>query len=606
MLEMDIAKKGEICYNIPMSIKTIGGKKMDRITNSLMDRFSKDFELHIKKVETLFEYFTNFCAASNENGTDNLRIEELTTGNSSQGIDGIAVVVNGRFVYNVEDIKELLRLNKTLRVKFVLSQAKTSESFSNTEMLNFFHFVNVFFSEDTSVFTTEEMANFIELKNFIFDHAPELENNPTLVMYYFTTGVWQENDDANTTIDATRKALASLNLFSKIDVKMCGADDIQQLYRKTYTELTTTFKFEKRVTMYSVNENEIGYCGVIPFSEFSKIILDETGSLKAVFEDNIRDFLGMNTEVNKAIEETLKSENVNSFSMLNNGIMIVANASKLSGDILTLIDYQIVNGCQTSHVLYENMSKMSHVSDLMIPIRIIITQDENLKNSITKATNNQTSIKKEQLEALSTFQKKLEEYYKTYTEPEQLLYYERRSGQYRDSGIVKSRIVTIPMQIKTVTAMFLNNPHGVSGQYGTIAKNVGNKIFKSTDKGIIYYVSSMALYRIESLLKAGVIDKKYWKTRYHAMMLLRIIVSEEQMPNFNAKKMEQYCQKILGILNDSEKCKAYYSAIVKYIVEKSGLDLTNRKTFERKETTDVLLSQISDIKTYVVEELSLN
>ena len=550
--------------------------------------------------------FTNFCAASNENGTDNLRIEELTTGNSSQGIDGIAIVVNGRFVYNVEDIKELLRLNKTLRVKFVLSQAKTSESFSNTEMLNFFHFVNVFFSEDTSVFTTEEMANFIEIKNFIFDHAPELENNPTLAMYYFTTGVWQENDDAITTIEATRKALASLNLFSKIDVKMCGADDIQQLYRKTYTELTTTFKFEKRVTMYSVNENEIGYCGVVPFSEFSKIILDETGSLKAVFEDNIRDFLGMNTEVNKAIEETLKSENVNSFSMLNNGIMIVANASKLSGDILTLIDYQIVNGCQTSHVLYENMSKMSHVNDLMIPIRIIITQDENLKNSITKATNNQTSIKKEQLEALSTFQKKLEEYYKTYTEPEQLLYYERRSGQYRDSGIVKSRIVTIPMQIKTVTAMFLNNPHGVSGQYGTIAKNVGNKIFKSTDKGIIYYVSSMALYRIESLLKTGVIDKKYWKTRYHAMMLLRMIVSEEQMPGFNAKKMEQYCQKILSVLNDSEKCRAYYSAIVKYIVEESGLDLTNRKTFERKETTDVLLSKTDDIKTFVSQELGSN
>ena len=159
------------------------------------------------------------------------------------------------------------------------------------------------------------------------------------------------------------------------------------------------------------------------------------------------------------------------------------------------------------------------------------------------------------------------------------------------------------MQIKTVTAMFLNNPHGVSGQYGTIAKNVGNKIFKKTDKGIIYYVSSMALYKIESLLKTGVIDKKYWKTRYHAMMLLRIIVSEDQMPSFNAKKMEQYCQTILGILNSNEKCKAYFSAIVKYIAEKSGLDLSNRKTFERKETTEVLLSQINDIKTFVREEM---
>ena len=43
---MDIAKKVEICYNIPMRIKTIGGKKVDRITNSLMDKFSKDFEFH--------------------------------------------------------------------------------------------------------------------------------------------------------------------------------------------------------------------------------------------------------------------------------------------------------------------------------------------------------------------------------------------------------------------------------------------------------------------------------------------------------------------------------------------------------------------------------
>ena len=56
---MSIAKKDELCYNNTISIKTVGGKKMDRITNSLMERFSNDFELNIKKTETLFEYFTN-------------------------------------------------------------------------------------------------------------------------------------------------------------------------------------------------------------------------------------------------------------------------------------------------------------------------------------------------------------------------------------------------------------------------------------------------------------------------------------------------------------------------------------------------------------------
>ena len=272
---------------------------------------------------------------------------------------------------------------------------------------------------------------------------------------------------------------------------MSGAEEIQNYFRKTFSELTATFKFEKKVVMYSQNEDEIGYCGVLPFSEFSKIILDDDNALKPVFEDNIRDFLGANTDVNKAIEETIASGDNNSFSQLNKGIMIVTSSSNLSGDIMTIRDYQIVNGCQTSHMLFEHPNEDGSINNLMIPIRIISTKNEELKNRITKATNNQTAIKKEQLEALSTFQKKLEEYYKTYTEPNEKLYYERRSGQYRNSNnILKSRIVTIPVQIKTVTAMFLNNPHGVSGQYGTIAKNVGNRLFKTADKSIIYYTSA--------------------------------------------------------------------------------------------------------------------
>ena len=42
--------------------------------------------------------------------------------------------------------------------------------------------------------------------------------------------------------------------------------------------------------------------------------------------------------------------------------------------------------------------------------------------------------------------------------------------------------------------MFLNEPSAVSGQYGTVAKRVGSKIFKEKDKHIIYYVSALALY----------------------------------------------------------------------------------------------------------------
>lgn len=588
-------------YNIPINLMKVGNVTLDRITNSLMRKFSEEFELGINQETKLFEYFTNYCAASNENGTYNLILEDLTTGNSTQGIDGIAIIINGRFIYSIEDIDELIRLNRTIKVKFVLVQAKTSDNFNNQEMSNFFNFTKFFFDSDGSVFTTQEMQKFIELKNYIFDNAEKLDRNPELIMYYFTTGTWADDPTLTAIIDDCKNTMNNMNLFSKVIIKTCGAEDVQNYYRKTFNELTTTFTFDKKVVMYSLNEDEIGYCGVLPFKEFSKIILDDSGALKPVFEDNIRDFLGGNIDVNQSIEESILSGDVNAFSQLNNGVMIVANSSNLSGDLMTIKDYQIVNGCQTSHMLYEHMTDIEELENLMIPVRIISTKDDNLKNKITRATNNQTAIKKEQLEALSTFQKNLEEYYKTYTNPNETLFYERRSGQYRNVSITKSRIVTIPMQIKTVTAMFLNNPHGVSGQYGTIAKNVGNRIFKKADKPIIYYTSSLALYRIETLLKNGSIEKKYWKARYHAIMLLRIISTNEEFPNFNARKMEEYCQRILQILNDENNCLKYFEGIISYIVNETELDLCDRKTFEKKETTDYLLNKIDQIKLYLEE-----
>lgn len=64
-----------------------------------------------------------------------------------------------------------------------------------------------------------------------------------------------------------------------------------------------------------------------------------------------------------------------------------------------------MNGCQTSYVLHEMRDSLDE--RVMIPVRIIATQDEALKNAIIKATNRQTPVTEEQLVALSDFPKKL-------------------------------------------------------------------------------------------------------------------------------------------------------------------------------------------------------
>lgn len=148
------------------------------------------------------------------------------------------------------------------------------------------------------------------------------------------------------------------------------------------------------------------------------------------------------------------------------------------------------------------------IENVYIPQRIVITQRDDIKNYITKATNNQSEVKKEQIEALSEFQRNLEVFYQTIDENDSnKLYYERRTNQYNTHSIQKTRIIDIPTQIKVFTSMFLNNPHGVSGYYGTIAKKMGNKIFKQGHKHLPYYTSALAYYKLESLFRTNKIDQ---------------------------------------------------------------------------------------------------
>jgi hypothetical protein len=69
---------------------------------------------------------------------------------------------------------------------------------------------------------------------------------------------------------------------------------------------------------------------------------------------------------------------------------------------------------------------------VMIPLRLIATQDEEVINSIIRATNRQTQVKEEQFVALTEFPKQLEAFFSTHPEGRRL-YYERRSRQYDKS-----------------------------------------------------------------------------------------------------------------------------------------------------------------------------
>lgn len=226
---------------------------MDRIIESFLAEFSSNQDLQDESPSVQFEHFANYCVVLNENGVTDFDISSMHTGNSTQGIDGVAIEVNGKFVESIDEISQSLSFNQKLDVSFVFIQAKTSDSFSNAELLNFLSFVHTFFTDNArQIFTTPEMCRFLDMKEYIYENARYLTiKNPQVKLYYFALGDWNEKDiNLQTVIRQQKCLLEDTRLFSNISFSGCGIIEIQKMYRKSKDKLEATIVFEKRLVMF--------------------------------------------------------------------------------------------------------------------------------------------------------------------------------------------------------------------------------------------------------------------------------------------------------------------------------------------------------------------
>lgn len=564
---------------------------MDRITESLITELLTNLEINSEGESKDFEKLANYTVVSNEyNKTFDLEI--LTVGNGNDtGIDGIAIIVNGQLVESTDEVNDLLEKNNFLEIEYLFVQSKTSASFDSGDINTFLFGVQDFFSTKPKLVRNEDIKRFAEVSNYIFNKAPRFRENPTIKLYYITTGKWTNDINLKAVIDNGVAALEQTSLFEKIIFNPFGARELATAYRKTKESIRTTINFSNRITLPKISGVSQAYIGLLPFGEFLKIVSDHDDNLLNVFEDNVRDFQGDNNDVNGGIAATLNNDDSEIFSVLNNGVTIVASSISPTGDQFTIIDYQIVNGCQTSNVLYNNRKGLN-INKVNIPIKLIATTDDEVKTRITLATNNQTPIKKEQLAALTQFQRSLEQYYNAYI-GDSKIYYERRAKQYNsDNSVLKSKIITVPYQIKSFAAMFLDEPHNVTSFFGTIVRRLNEgkaQIFNNDHAYSPYYTSSFAYYKLESFFRKGSIETSYKKVRFHILMLFRILNEKEEMPPLNStKRMDKYCSELLTILNDEAKAlKAFIKCTE--IIDSSDFDKSDKQNLKLLSKTKVLI-----------------
>ncbi|MGQ0836359.1 MAG: AIPR family protein, partial [Gammaproteobacteria bacterium] len=413
---------------------------MDVVTKSLLKEFSESQKIESSPESDRFEAFVNYIVVS-DIYPEEFDFNTLATGTGEFGLDGIAIIVNDVLVDDEEQLEDLLAHSPVLQVQFLFLQAKTSSSFDAGEMSKFFHAVLDFFKDALSFQQSERVAELQRVKSLLFQNAAKFTRGlPKLGMYYATTGTWADDKNLVAIRDGFLAQANALHIFSASTFHPLDAGKIQKLYFQTKNAFRVSIQFPQNLPLPEIPNVRESYIGLLPVSEYAKVITDEEGSVRRrLFFDNIRDYQG-DTAVNQSIASTLNSEKRIEFPLRNNGITIVTRKLQRVGSQFTLEDFQIVNGCQTSHVVAANMSPENAAT--MIPVKIVATEDEEVTRQVIIASNQQNTVNEESFWALDPIQKAIEIYFDSKT-ADQRLYYERRPGQFNTvPGIEKVRIVT--------------------------------------------------------------------------------------------------------------------------------------------------------------------
>ena len=158
--------------------------------------------------------------------------------------------------------------------------------------------------------------------------------------------------------------------------------------------------------------------GTIPLTDlyqFLKEYRDKTGNLDQLYEKNVRQFLGSRRKINRGIAGTLR-DTPEMFGLYNNGITIVVSDFSMEQDgSCTLYDPYVVNGCQTTKTVWEEMRKYLDAggtgrspeienwrarAERGVVVTKIVKGDNAQITDITRFTNSQNAVREQDFIAL--------------------------------------------------------------------------------------------------------------------------------------------------------------------------------------------------------------
>ena len=542
---------------------------MNKIIASHLKKFVHDHGLDADHESVQFEKFVCYSILSPRIAVG-LDLESIITGAGEDGTDGVALVINEELIVSADDATLTFSKDKRQNdVEIVFIQAKRSENFDLGDFLKFKDSVLRFLTAAPYVVENDVQAEANRAFNVVIDNVPKVRNGkPNISCVYACTGIYKKPGPLEVSRKEFSDQVDALGLFNNIDIRFLARDELIKAWVASYSGVEVSLSMQDSASLPPIAGVEESYLVVVRARDYvNNIITNQDGTIRGqIFEENVRHYLGSQNPVNAQIKETLENTDSNTrFPVLNNGITIVSPDVRVQATTLHLTNFQIVNGCQTSHVLFENRERLNE--HVMVALKVVETTDEDVFSELVRATNSQSKIDETQFLSLSPMAKRVEAHFNAYEEQDEpRLYFERRDKQYVERGIPAIRIVSLHDAAKCVCAMFLRRPDLAFKYPKKMYEELGRRIFCEENRDEIFYASALTLYRFYLLRSNRVIPQNLGRFKWHMLALAAAVVSGKDVPALNSRRMESYCQGIIAVMGrHSDKSVEVFQKISRLI-----------------------------------------
>ncbi|MGR2739287.1 AIPR family protein [Billgrantia sp. Q4P2] len=521
---------------------------MHRITKSHLDSFAKSYGFENSDESKKFELFVNYSILS-ARLVNSYELDDVTSSAADDGIDGVAVIIDEELVISDEDANAVFQSGrKNHDVEVVFIQSKTSESFDLGDFLKFKESILRFTESESYEAADDVQKNAKSVFDVVLANVPKIRGGkPNVTIRYVTTGVYRQPEAIEKAKAYFVEQLSELGYFGNVDIEFLGRDEVTALWVSTYETVSAELQMFSSAALPAIHGIDEAYLAVIKAKDLvDNLLVNEDGNLRGhVFQENVRAFLGIDNPVNESIARTLSEINqATRFPVLNNGVTIVSPDVRVQGSVLHIENYQIVNGCQTSNVLFEFRELLT--DSVMVNLKVVETSNEDVFSDLVRATNSQSKVEETQFLSLRPVVKRVEEYFNTYDGKDGRLYFERRDRQYVGRDIPAVRTFNVNVAAKAVASMFLERPDLAYRYPKRMYEQLGEQIFSDDTKESVFYAACLSLYRLHLLVASADVPQNVRKYKWHILVLARAIVAGKEVPKLNSKKMEAYTSKIIS------------------------------------------------------------